>query len=76
MTGPAPMAGHQGRNLLTALDKLARARRFNSLIYMAGEGMSDREAANAITTGADMVEGLIRDAEAILRAGKDAPAAA
>jgi hypothetical protein len=75
MTGPAPVAGQDRRQLLAALDKLARARRFAMLVFMAGESMSDREAKGAICTGADMVEKILLDVEAILRDGVEAKSA-
>lgn len=59
------------RGLGDAHDIIARAKHLNELVFMAGGSLRDRAMANAFTTGADMIDDLLRDAQAIIEAVMD-----
>ncbi len=54
---------------------LCRIRNLNELMFMAGESMSDRVTRNAITTGADVIDDMLKQADdmidAIRTAGRE-----
>lgn len=64
------------RDLDAAHDVLTRAKQLNELIFMASEGLQDRNMACAFTTGADIINDLLVDAQAIIVAVMDRKAGA
>ena len=56
------------RDIGDACDILCRAIHLNELIFRVGEGLNDRALANALTTGADVINDLLKDLSTILHA--------
>lgn len=62
------------RTISDAISLLCRARSLNELIFMAGEGIAIREMKEAITTAADLIDGMLGEVKTILYANADQPA--
>lgn len=56
------------RDIGDAIDLLCRAISLNELIFMAGESIAIRDLKEAITTGADVIDGVLEEVKAILYA--------
>jgi hypothetical protein len=56
------------RDTSDAIDLLCRAISLNELIFMASEGIPSRSTKEAITTGADVLNGILGEVKAILLA--------
>lgn len=56
------------RGIEHACDVLERAIDLNELMFRAGEGLNDRALASALTTGADVINDLLKDVSTILHA--------
>jgi len=54
------------RDLGDAHTIIHRARHLNELLFMAGESLQDRATRNAFTTGADMIDELLKDAANVI----------
>jgi hypothetical protein len=58
----------ENRSIGDASDLLFRAMSLNELVYMAGESIDSRHIREAITTGSDVVDNMLREVKAILDA--------
>lgn len=60
------------RDLSDTIDLLAKAIDLNELIFMASESMPDPSVRNAMTTGSDMIDNMLRKVKDHLYAIHDA----
>jgi len=56
------------RTMIDALDLLGQAIRLNELVFMAGHSLGERDHKNAITTGCDLINDILRDARSVFEA--------
>lgn len=69
-TTSVPDTATETRTINDAIDLVRRARSLNELMFMAGENLS-APMKEAITTGCDLLDGLLGEVRAILYANSD-----